>query len=77
MKEVIKNGVTNFTKKELAENRIRVLNLGPQFFPTFNIQRPCMHIIQATENYVLKLQNDNCFKKPDCGKVLARYYQTT
>ena len=49
--------------KELEENKIQVLILGPKFVTTYNRKRPYIGIIQTTEICVLVLENDGHFKK--------------
>ena len=49
IKKIIKERVINLTEKELDENKMQLLNLGPKFVLTYNKQPPCMDIIQTTE----------------------------
>ena len=63
VKKTMKEGVINLTEKELDENKIQLLNLGPKFVPTYNKQPPYMDIIQTTEICVLELENDGYFEK--------------
>ena len=77
-KKIIKEGVINLTGNELDENKIRLLNLGPKFVPTYNRQPPYMDIIQITEICALELENDGSFQKQkDCDKLLISYYRKT
>ena len=62
-KKILKEGVINLTGKELDENKIQLLNLGPKFVPTYNKQPPYKDIIQTTEICVLELENDRFFEK--------------
>ena len=64
-KKTIKEGVTNLTGKELDENKIQLLNLGPKFVLTYNKQRPCMDIIKTTEIFALELENGGYFEEAE------------
>ena len=77
-KKIIKEGVINLTGKELDENKIRLLNLGPKFVPTDNRQPLFMDIIQTTKIGELELENDGYSEKAErLRQGLARYYQKT
>ena len=64
-KKIIKEGVINLTGKELNENKIHLINLGPKFVPTYSKQRPYMDIMQTIEICVLELENDRYFEKAE------------
>ena len=63
IKEIMKERVINLIGKELDENKMQLLNLGPKFVPTNNIKPPYMDIIQTTEICVLELENDGYLEK--------------
>ena len=57
-KRITQEGIINITGKKLDKNKIRLLNLGPKFVPTYNRQQPYMDIIQTTEIWAPELEND-------------------
>ena len=76
-KKIAKEGVINLTEKEL-DKKIRLLNLGSKFVPTYNRQPSYMDIIQATEICALELENDDYFEQAERLRPgLARYYRKT
>ena len=76
-KKIIKEGVINLTGKELDENKIQLLNLGPKFVPKYNKKRPYINIIQTTEICALELENDGYCEKAErlrqgVNKILSK-----
>ena len=76
-KKIIKEGVINLIGKELEENKMQLLNLGPKFVPTYNKQPPGLDIIQTTEICALELKNDGYFEKAErlrqgVSKILSK-----
>ena len=72
-----KERVINLTGKKLDENKIPLLNLDPDFSPTYNREPPYMDIIQTTEICALKLENGAYFQKAerlfqDFSKILSK-----
>ena len=76
-KKAIKEGVIDLTGKELDENEMLLLNLGPKFVPTYIKQPPYIDMIQTIEICALELANGGYFEKAErlrqgVGKMLSK-----
>lgn len=63
--KIIKNCVINLTEQNLDKYKMKVLNLGPKFVPSYNKNRPYMDIIETTEICALDLEKEGNFQKAE------------
>ena len=55
---IIKEGISNHSREELNENKVKLLNLGSKFLPTENRKRPYMDIIQTKQICALDIERE-------------------
>ena len=65
-KNIIKSGILNLRQIPLNIPTTDLLNLGPNFVPSFK-KLPYMEILTPIESFVLRLEKDN--KKTDAEKI--------
>ena len=77
-RSIIKEGIVNLTGKELGENKIKLLNLGPKFIHTQNRNRSYMAIIQNKKNCALNLEREGKFSiseslRQNISRIITKY----